>query len=76
MQMNTENGNKQNGMRNIQKTDFSRLGDQLSPDYEGNIWNDPQMSELLEWEVSGTIYKRASFGVKGDMFRFGYVAIK
>lgn len=34
------------------------------------------MSELHEWEVSGTIYKRASFGVKGDMLRFGYVAIK
>lgn len=34
------------------------------------------MSELFEREVRGTIYKRVRFGVKGDMFRFGYVAIK
>ena len=76
MQMITENGDQQNEMRNIQKTDFSRLSDHLGPKYEGNIQDNPHISELVEWEVGGTIYKRARFGVESDMFSFGNMEIK
>lgn len=76
MQMSKINGDKEKSLKHVQEIDFSRFNDQLSPEYEGSIWVDPQIPEFVDWEVGGTIHRRVRFGAKEDMISFGYVEIK